>query len=87
LGEYGVKLLPKAYKDIDQIYGYIIKELKAPETAKKIVESFEEKILSLEEFHRRGAEKKLEYMLIKVIDSSLLKTLLLFIGSTRRVNM
>lgn len=58
MGEYGVKLLPKAYKDIDQIYGYIIKELKAPETAKKIVESFEEKILSLEEFPRRGAERK-----------------------------
>ena len=58
MGKYNVKLLPKAYRDIDQIYGYISKELKVPETAKKIVESFEEKILSLEDFPHRGAERK-----------------------------
>ena len=58
MDKYEVKLLPKAYRDIDQIYAYIAAEIKAPETAKDLVRSIEDSILALEEFPRRGAERK-----------------------------
>lgn len=58
MNKYTVKLLPKAYNDIDQIYGYISDEFRAPKTAISLVESFEDTILSLEEFPRRGIERR-----------------------------
>ncbi len=58
MDRYGVKLLPKAYRDIDQIYGYISEELKVPEAAKGLVQSIENAIIALEEFPRRGTERK-----------------------------
>ena len=58
MDKYAVKLLPKAYRDIDQIYGYILAEFKAPETAKNMVTCIEDTILGLKEFPRRGSERK-----------------------------
>ena len=58
MDKYLVKLLPKAYRDIDQIYSYIKKEFKEPTTAENIVKSIEEAILGLEYYPRRGAERK-----------------------------
>lgn len=58
MDKYTVKLLLKAYRDIDQIYGHIAEEFKAPETAKGIVDDIEETILSLEAYPFRGAERK-----------------------------
>lgn len=58
MDKYTVKLLPKAYRDIDEIYGYILQEFKEPQIAVKIVKLIEDTILGLEVFPRRGAERK-----------------------------
>jgi toxin ParE1/3/4 len=58
LDKYIIKLLPNAYKDIDQIYGYILENFLVSETAENIVKSIEDAILGLEEFPRRGSERK-----------------------------
>lgn len=58
MDKYDVKLLPKAYRGIDCIYGHISEEFKAPETAKGIIDDMEETILSLETYPFRGAERK-----------------------------
>jgi addiction module RelE/StbE family toxin len=59
LDKYEVKLLPKAYRDIDQIYEYILEDIKLPEAALNLVRTFEEAILLLEKLPRRGAERKI----------------------------
>lgn len=56
--KYNVKLLLKAYRDVDEIFDYIKNELKEPNTAQNIFRSIEEAILSLEEFPYRGSERK-----------------------------
>lgn len=58
MNKYTVKLLPKAYRDVDQIYSYISENLMAPNTATNMVKLFEDEILNLEEFPYRGAERK-----------------------------
>lgn len=58
MDKYAVKLLPRAFRDIDQIYGHIAEEFKAPETAKIMVDELEEAILSLDLYPYRGAERK-----------------------------
>lgn len=59
MDKYEIKLLPKAYRDIDQIYEYISAELQSREAALYLVASFEEAVLSLEKLPRRGAERKI----------------------------
>lgn len=58
MDKHAVKLLPRAFRDIDQIYGHISEEFKAPETAKNMVDEFEEAILSLDHHPYRGDERK-----------------------------
>ena len=58
MDKYKVKLFKRAAKDIAEIYDYICKEFKAPETAENLAEEMEEAILSLEEMPYRGAERK-----------------------------
>jgi len=58
LDKYAVKLLPRAFRDSDQIYGHIDEEFKAPETAKKMVDELEEAILNLDLYPYRGAERR-----------------------------
>ncbi|MEF9960956.1 MAG: type II toxin-antitoxin system RelE/ParE family toxin [Clostridium sp.] len=59
MDKYEIKLLPKAHRDVDNIYGYIAKSLMAPETAGNIMCEMENAIFSLEEFPCRGSERKI----------------------------
>lgn len=54
-----MKLLPKAYRDIDEIYTYISRILLENEIAMNVVRDIENVILGLEEFPYRGAERKI----------------------------
>lgn len=58
LEQYSVKLLPAAYDDIDEIYGYIALHLQEPSTAQKLVQTLENAIFSLETLPCRGACRK-----------------------------
>ena len=58
MDKYDVKLLPKAYRDIDMIYGYIAETFKAQETAIGIIETIEDAVLGLEHYPYRGAARK-----------------------------
>lgn len=46
--KYAVKLLPRAYRDLDNIYTYIAETLTEPGIASKLADSLEEAIFSLE---------------------------------------
>jgi len=59
LVKYVVKLLPKAYRDIDEIYTYISQKLLEKEIAMNLIKDIETVILGLEEFPYRGAERKI----------------------------
>lgn len=50
-----MKLMPRAFRDLDEIYSYIAHELSEPETALYLVSELETAILSLEELPERGA--------------------------------
>lgn len=56
--KYAVKLLPRAYRDLDGIYDYIAETLTEPVIASKLVDSLEEAIFSLESMPQRGALRK-----------------------------
>ena len=58
MDKYAVKLLSRAYRDLDGIYAYIAETLLEPETAKKLLKETEEAIFSLEELPKRGALRK-----------------------------
>lgn len=58
MNEYRVKLLSKAYRDLDDIYTYIKEEFKELDTAKKMVELLEEAILGLDRMPFRGFIRK-----------------------------
>lgn len=55
---YSVKVLPRAYRDIDNIYEYISKQIKEDAAAKKLIDKFESEILGLSILPYRGAERK-----------------------------
>ncbi len=48
LDKYEVKLTPKAFRDLDDIYWYISHELSVPETALNMISEIENAILGLE---------------------------------------
>lgn len=56
--KYAVKLLPRAYRDLDGIYDYIAETLTEPVIASKLVDSLEEAIFSLGSMPQRGALRK-----------------------------
>jgi len=58
LDKYIVKLLSKAYFDLDNIYTYVSEFLLEPETAQKLIDSLEEVIFSLEQLPKRGSLRK-----------------------------
>ena len=58
MDKYDIRLLPKAYRDIDMIYGCISETFKARETANGIIDTIEDAILGLEPYPYRGAERK-----------------------------
>jgi len=47
LDKYVVKLLSRAYRDLDGIYAYIAKTLLEPEVAKKLLEEMEDLTLPM----------------------------------------
>jgi toxin ParE1/3/4 len=51
-------LLPKANRDLDDMYRYIKDEIKVIETAKQMVNLLQEAILGLDEMPYRGAIRK-----------------------------
>ena len=59
MDKYDVKISPKAFQDLDEIYSYIVKELQASETALKLVKEIEDAILSLDIFPYRGSDRKI----------------------------
>lgn len=59
MDKYFVKLLSKAYRDIDEIYAYISQMLLENEIAINFVKDIENVILDLEGFLYRGTERKI----------------------------
>lgn len=58
MDKYQIKLMAKAYRDLDAIYEYIAEECKAPGTAVAMADLLENVILGLDEMPYRGAERK-----------------------------
>lgn len=56
--KYAVKLLPRAYRDLDNIYAYIAETLTEPGVASKLADLLEEAIFSLENMPQRGGLRK-----------------------------
>lgn len=56
--KYVVKLLPRAYSNLDRIYAYIAETLIEPGIAANLVNSLEEAIFGLENMPRRGSLRK-----------------------------
>ena len=54
-----MKLLPRAYRDLDSIYAYLAETLLEPVIAVKLVDSLEEAIFSLESMPQRNALRKI----------------------------
>ena len=52
---YTVKLYPRAYRDSDEIYAYIAKNLMEQGTADHMISALENAIFSLEQFPERGS--------------------------------
>lgn len=48
--EYSLKFTPKAFEDLDEIYGYIANKLFAPETAENLMAKIETSIMRLKAF-------------------------------------
>ena len=59
MDKYFVKVLPRAYRDIDEIYTYISRILLENEIAMNFVKDIENVILDLGSFPYRGAERKI----------------------------
>lgn len=58
MDRFAVKLLSRAYRDLDGIYAYISETLLEPGTAAKLLDALEETILGLETLPHRGALRK-----------------------------
>ena len=59
MDKYTVKLMTKAYRDLDDIEWYIANQLEEPATALNLVDEIENSILELEVFPQRGAIRKI----------------------------
>jgi addiction module RelE/StbE family toxin len=59
LDNYTVKLYPRAYQDLDEIYSYIADHLTEPAVAEKITDTLEQAILSLEQLPERGSRRQI----------------------------
>ena len=58
MDKYAVKLLSRAYRNLEGIYAYVAETLLEPGTAQKSIDTLEEAILSLEKLPSRGAPRK-----------------------------
>ena len=58
MDKYEVKLLSRALRDLDGIYGYISKNLQEPGSASALIDEIENQILSLEYLPFRCPERR-----------------------------
>lgn len=58
MDKYNVKLLPRASRDLDDIYNHIADDFKEIGTAEKMADSLENAILSLDEMPYRGSIRR-----------------------------
>ena len=58
MNKFKVKLLPKAHRDLEQIYSYISENLMEKEIALNLIKKIEDAIIKLDEFPYRGALRK-----------------------------
>lgn len=58
MDKYVIKLYPRAYRDLDEIYAYIADTLLESNTAIKLIDEIESIILSLETFPERGSIRR-----------------------------
>ena len=58
MDKYHVRLLGKAFRDLDNIYSYIVSEFKEVTTANTLIDLFEKSILSLSEMPYRGSVRR-----------------------------
>ena len=58
MDKYSVKLLPRAFHDLDSIYAYIAGTLLEPGAAQQTLDTLEEAIFSLENLPRRGTSRQ-----------------------------
>lgn len=56
--KYAVKLYPRAYRDLDEIYSYISINLMEQGTADNMITALEDAIFSLEQFPERGSIRR-----------------------------
>ena len=59
MDKYTVKLMPRAYRDLDEIYVYIAAHIGVKETAVNLIDELEKAILTLDLMPYRGAERKI----------------------------
>ena len=59
MGEYSVKIMNRALQDLDGIYTYIANRLLEPDVALKLIDTIEERILSLEYMPHRCPERRM----------------------------
>lgn len=58
MDKYVVKLYPRAYRDLDEIYAYIADTLLEPNIAFKMIDELENTIFDLETFPERGSIRR-----------------------------
>lgn len=56
--KYAVKLYPRAYRDLDEIYSYISINLMEQGTADNLITALEDAIFILEQFPERGSIRR-----------------------------
>ncbi|MEE0675424.1 MAG: type II toxin-antitoxin system RelE/ParE family toxin [Ruminococcus sp.] len=57
--KYNVKLYPRAYRDLDEIYSYIAINLAEHGTADNMITELEKAVFSLEQFPERGSIRRI----------------------------
>lgn len=58
MDKFYIKMMPRAERDIDEIYEYLAKKKEVPEIALNLVDIMENTILSLECMPYRGSKRK-----------------------------
>ncbi len=59
MDNYTVKLYPRAYRDIEDVYRYIAEKLSEPTVAENMINDFEKAIYSLEQMPERCPERQI----------------------------
>lgn len=71
MDKYNVKILSRAYNNLDEIYYYIKTKLYAEQAASDLIKALEESILSLELIPYKGSKRKKVHIQTKIMGSYL----------------